>query len=195
MRLLQLLPLAYPRSCRFLAWPPARALARAASLRASSCTRRSPPRRRTIRIPISLPASLSPYGRVRNSRSLRRITCVSADRVREFKRDGRCWPYRRPLSVSPRRCRRRRRRRTEPGMCESPPGLLLQVCEFFHSDRSRWQSMRTMRRGKKSRGLIHYGDVRGFSWDWCGSQPASVSQLWCGKSGRTRRCLSHSYLY
>lgn len=45
-------------------------LALAASLRASSCTRRSPPQRRTIRIPISLPAFLSPCGRVRYSRSI-----------------------------------------------------------------------------------------------------------------------------
>jgi len=51
-------------------------LALAASLRASSCTRRSPPQRRTIRIPISLPAFLSPCGRVRYSRSIRWITCI-----------------------------------------------------------------------------------------------------------------------
>lgn len=64
--LLQLLPPAYPQSWRFLA--ASRSRSSGASLRASSCTRRSPPRRRTIRIPISLPASLSPYGRVRKPR-------------------------------------------------------------------------------------------------------------------------------
>lgn len=57
-----------------------RALVRSRSQRACaprSCTRRPPPQRRTIRrIPISLPAFLSPCGRVRHSRSVRWITCV-----------------------------------------------------------------------------------------------------------------------
>jgi len=102
--------------------PLVRALALAASLRASSCTRRSPPPRRTIRIPISLPAFLSLCGCVRDSRS-RWITCTLG-KGREGISDRRCRPYH-PSSVS----LRRQRRAVVLDVCESPPGLSLQVCE------------------------------------------------------------------
>lgn len=65
------------------------ALALAASLRASSCTRRSLPQRRTIRIPISLPAFLTSCGCVRYSCSIRWITCV-LDEGWERIRNRRC---------------------------------------------------------------------------------------------------------
>lgn len=69
-----ILPEPHPLSFSKVAFPAASSVSRsrfAASLRASSCTGRSPPRRRTIRIPISLPASLSPRGRVRYSSPVR----------------------------------------------------------------------------------------------------------------------------
>lgn len=108
-------------------WPPVRALALAASLRAWSCTRRSPPPRRTIRIPISLPAFLSLYGRVRYSCSVRWITCARV-KGRKGIRDWQCRRYC-SSSVS----LRRQRRVIALRMCENPTGLSLQVCEFFHS--------------------------------------------------------------
>lgn len=72
---------------------------------------------------ISLPASLSPCGRVRYSSPVRWITCILDAGNR------RCRRYR-SSNVSP-RCHRR-----FPEMCENPPGLPLQVCESFHSYRA-----------------------------------------------------------
>lgn len=125
-------PLAFPKVA--FPRPPVSRSRFAASLRASSCTRRSPPRRRTIRIPISLPASLSTCGRVRYSNPVRWITCILDEGNR------RCRHYR-FSSVS-----LRRHRRIVHEMCESPPGLPLQVCESFHSYRSHWSGYR----GKKN---------------------------------------------